>query len=172
MHLSYAPVALPPQDAKKLPKPASNENVLFFFVSILLLCGGTCLATAGALAPTWGCHESPAPSVCPCSAEYPILLGIMGASLSAFSGCSLVLTRIIKLEPTSEKCRLPLIIIMAVSFVVFVFSIAFTLVSWYESEPLCGLELYNTGFFVLSIAFSTTLALLLHGAKFFLFSWE
>jgi hypothetical protein len=167
----YGPVPRENTDTKQGPTPHSLRLMLFiFFVVIGMLCGVACLFSVGLWGSTWGCNESEAsqqtpPRVgsllapdCPCSANYPILLGIMGASLTPAAALTFFVFDFKQICP--DKKKLPLIIVWTVTSCVFVESLMLTLALWGDSQSTCGPELYNTGFLVLFIGILTVLTIL------------
>jgi hypothetical protein len=159
------------QDPSVLPSPYSRTRLLFyFFVVIGMLCGVACLVSVGLWGSTWGCNESEAShqtvgyirvQECGCSVNYPILLGIVGASLTATAACALFLR---SLQQTSVgigiwALRLVWTLTVTVTIGVFILSVFLTCLFWFDSQATCGPELYNMGYLVLFMVISTILAL-------------
>jgi hypothetical protein len=157
-------------DTKQGPSPRSWRRMLFIFFCVTgMLCGVACLVSVGLWGSTWGCNESEAPQQtqprvgrflapdCPCIANYPIFLGIVGASLTPAAAFTFFFFDF--KQTFGNKKNLPLVIAWWVTSSLFIVSLWVTLAFWGESQSTCGPELYNTGFLLLFMGISTILAL-------------
>jgi hypothetical protein len=168
----YGAVPRENTDTKQDPAPRSRRRVLFMFFCVIgMLCGVACIFSVGLWGSTWGCNESEAPQQtpprvgrllapdCPCIANYPILLGIVGASLTATAACTLLLPSLPQTSAGIGILRLVWSLSVTVTSGVFILSVFTTCLFWFDSQATCGPELYNMGYLVLFMVISTVLAL-------------
>jgi hypothetical protein len=165
----YGPVPRENTDTKQDPSPRFRRRKLVtFFCVIGMLCGVACLVSVGLWGSTWGCNESEASQQtvgynrvleCRCSVNYPMFLGIVGASLTATAACILLLPSLPQTSAGIGIPRLVLSLSVTVTSGVFILSVLTTCLFWFESQATCGPELDNMGYLVLFMVISTVLAL-------------